>query len=291
MKAAVTGAGGFLGYRIVQYYTRNPEEDFTVYGYTRRDMDFTDPEKVKRILRRDAPDILIHTAAISDIGQCQREPEVSWKINAKGVKNLADACKEQGIRLVFCSSDQVYMGSSVEEPHREDERNLNPPTLYAQQKLWAEEYILSQEMEGVILRLSWMFAADQRRGKEHGNLISNILEAVKEGNRVRFPVNDFRSLTDVWEVAANIAAICRATPGIYNFGSENNLSTYDAVKILMEGNHWEEYLEKNEEAFWQQPRNLRMDPGKCLKAGVTFKETSQVFGQMQLASFIEGFGR
>lgn len=280
MKAAVTGAEGFLGYRILQHYGASPREDFKVYGYTRRDMDFTDQEQVKRTLERDTPDILIHTAAISDIGTCEKNPDLSWEVNAYGVKKLADVCKEQGIRLVFCSSDQVYMGSPAAEPHRENELCLHPPTQYGQQKLWAEEYILSREMEGIILRLSWMYAPDLREGQEHGNLISNIREAVRQGQKLRFPVHDFRSLTNVWEAAENLYGICKAAPGIYNFGSENQLSTYDAVRILMEKNGLEAYLEKNEEAFAGHPRNLRMDCGKCRQAGILFEETKEAFSKI-----------
>ena len=73
MKIGVTGADGFLGSRILRFYARKYE----IKGYHHTDMDFTDPEETETMLKRDCPDILIHTAAISDVGACEQNPEHS----------------------------------------------------------------------------------------------------------------------------------------------------------------------------------------------------------------------
>lgn len=280
-KIAVTGAGGFLGSRIVSYYASKKDE-YLVLQYTRENLDITDKRKTEQVLDRDCPDILIHTAAVSDIGFCREHPEMSEKVNVEGVMNLADWCEKSGTRMIFCSSDQVYGGSAGIEPHKEDEEKLCPPTLYGRQKLRAEQYLSVKKMQSIILRLSWMYAKDFRPGKEHGNLLSSLIEAVENRKQIAFPVFDRRSLTDVWEVVRNLEQMFSADPGIYNFGSENDLSTYDVVEILMRKNGWLQYLQKNTEAFAAQPRNLRMDGKKWKKAGVSFLRTEEAFANIDL---------
>lgn len=287
MKIAVTGAGGFLGVRTAAYY----REKYETVGYTRETLDFTDEEQVKRTLERDMPDILIHTAAVSDIGACEKNPALSEKINVEGTKYLAKHCGRLGIRLIFCSSDQVYMGNGVHTPHKEEGENLAPPTLYGRQKLRAEELVSALCPDSVILRLSWMFAGDYREGLEHPNLLSNIKKALDERKELRYPVHDYRSLTDVWEVVKNLEVMFHAPAGIYNFGSENDVSTYDAVRCFLEGaGRGAELLEKNEEAFAACPRNLRMDGSRWKAAGAVFLTTEEAMkraGKRELARGME----
>lgn len=284
MKIGITGAGGFLGSRLAEYFSGKDGNNgrICVVPYTRETLDFTCRQQVLEVLGRDCPDVLIHAAAISDIGACSADPVLSENVNVTGVCHIADACVKYGIRLIFCSSDQVYMGSPVQEPHSEDEADLDPPSLYAKQKLRAEEYILSVCKDAVILRLSWMFGADYEGRKEHGNLLSNLALMVREGKKPVFPVYDFRSITDVWEVVKNMEKLFTVSPGIYNFGSENDDSTYDLVTGFMKGLGLREFLpEKNTEAFSGNPRNLRMNMDKCRKAGIIFERSGNALGKIR----------
>lgn len=271
VKIGVTGADGFLGSRILRYY----QDKFDMVGYRHTDMDFTDPEEAEAVLKKDRPDILIHTAAISDVGVCEQNPEYSQKVNVDGTVCLAKICHEIGTRLIFCSSDQVYVGNGEESPHREGEA-LDPPTVYGRQKIRAEELAFEAWPDTVALRLSWMFAADFRDGKEHGNLISMICKAVEAEEQIQYPVYDRRSITDVWEVVRNLEIMIHAPAGIYNFGSENDRSTYEVVKEFLESAGIKSrILQKNEEAFRDHPRNLRMNIEKVKALGVRFLTTEE----------------
>lgn len=271
MKIGVTGADGFLGSRILSYY----QDKYKMTGYRHSDMDFTDLGEVERVLKKDCPDILIHTAAVSDVGACEKDPKGSEKINVEGVKNLAAVCSEIQTRMIFCSSDQVYVGNSVRVPHREEEE-LSPPTVYGRQKIKAEKLAFSILPDTVALRLSWMFATDFREGKEHGNLISSVCQAEKDGQIIRYPVYDKRSITNVWEVVRNLEIMFQAPAGIYNFGSENSESTFDVVKGFMENAGMNlALLKKNEEAFQDCPRNLRMNIDKVKEMGGSFLTTME----------------
>lgn len=277
-KLLVTGANGFLAYRLCSYYHNR---GWNVAGKTHREMDFTDGDAVRSVFCMERPDVVIHAGAISDISACAREPERSRQVNVEGSRQIALACHEIGARLILCSSDQVYMGNGVAEPHREEGEELCPPTLYANQKLEAERLCMELHPDTVCLRLPWMFAADIREG-EHGNLVTNVRRSVERGEKVRFPVYDYRSITDVWDVVRNMEAAFSIPPGIYNFGSENHFSTYQVAEILFEAMGWDrQLLERNEEAFADRPRNLRMDMGKAGKAGIRFCSTEEAIRRLQ----------
>lgn len=272
VKLLVTGANGFLAYRLCSYYRKR---GWNVSGKTRQEMDFTDSDAVRSVFAMEQPDVVIHAGAVSDIPACAQEPERSRQVNVEGSRQIALACHDTGARLILCSSDQVYMGNGVAIPHREAGEELCPPTLYAKQKLEAERLSMEIHSDTVCLRLPWMFAADIREG-EHGNLISNVRRSVERGEKVRFPVYDYRSITNVWEVIRNMERACSIPPGIYNFGSENHLSTYQVAEVLFETMGWEkQLLERNEEAFAGSPRNLRMDMGKAGDVGIRFCSTEE----------------
>lgn len=271
-KILVTGANGFLAYRLCGYYR---ELGWEVIGKTRQEMDFTDGKLVRSVMGTVRPDVVIHAGAVSDIAACTREPERSRRVNVEGSRQIALACHETGARLIYCSSDQVYMGNGVTEPHREEGERLSPPTIYAVQKLEAERLSLKIHPDTVCLRLPWMFAADFREG-EHGNLISNVRRSVELGEEVRFPVYDYRSITDVWEVVRNMETAFTMPPGIYNFGSENHLCTYQVAEVLFGVMGWDKMLlKRNEEAFAGNPRNLRMDMRKAGSMGIRFRSTEE----------------
>ena len=149
-KILLTGASGFLGSRIASFYAQKYE----IYTPAHAELDITDEGSVRRMAETYRPDVVIHCAAVSDVGQCEKEPERSWKINVDGSINLAKAAGDVQAKCMICSSDQVYFGSSFSGAHREEEA-LSPCNLYGQEKLRAEQECLRANPDCVLLRLSW----------------------------------------------------------------------------------------------------------------------------------------
>ena len=78
----ITGVTGFLGPRVE--VTLREKGEVEVLPMTREELNFTDEEQVKRVLGTLHPDVLVHAAAVSDTGACERDPEGSWKVNVTG---------------------------------------------------------------------------------------------------------------------------------------------------------------------------------------------------------------
>jgi len=274
MKLLVTGGSGFLGRRTAAFFDR---EGFRVWTPTHKQLDITEEASVLTWFRENHPDVVIHTAAVSDTGVCQQKPEWSETINVDGCVNLAKACRETGAKLLICSSDQVYVGSTIPGPHGEDE-DVTPANVYGGQKRRAEQMCLKILPETVCLRLSWMYSTESYPG-EHGHFLTSLKAALTDNTiPLSWPVHDCRGLTDAEYVIRNFKEAIHLPGGIYNFGSENQKNTYETVKTLLEEKKLFSTLARltpNEEAFADNPRNIAMDIAKLRNAGITFPSTGE----------------
>ena len=267
----VTGASGFMGSRVVDFYRGKYEICAPGHG----EMDITEEAEVISGLRDWRPDYLVHCAAISDIGRCEQEPERSLRINVDGAVNLAKASALVGAKCLLCSSDQVYAGSIVTGPHRETEK-VTPGNLYGREKLLAEEKCLEVNPDCVSLRLSWMYDARTLNEKEHGDFLRTLLAKIRTSETLRYPGNDMRGITDVNEVAEHLEAAFSLKGGVYNFGSPNAKSMYDTVHSLFEKLGWEtERLVRDGEAHGGNSRDLTMSQEKTNGAGIYFMDTEE----------------
>ena len=271
MKILITGADGFAAARIIAAWKDRHE----ITGTGRAQLDFTNKEECLRVIGQVRPQIVIHCGAVSDVGACDKDPGQSYLVNVTGAENIALACRETGARMIFFSSDQVYFGNDVQEPHREDEL-LTPCRIYGKQKQEAEQRCLTAQPDTVVLRMSWMFDNKKLSPREHDTLITSVRQAVSEKRRITYPIHDYRSITYVGEMIRHLETALTLPPGIYNFGSPNDLSTYHIVRELLSFQGTDEaLLVPNKEAFAASPRNLRMAQEKLLRHGICFSDTLQ----------------
>lgn len=284
MRIILTGAGGFLGSRLLAYY----REKYEVWAPSHKELDFTDGRGTLDAVRSFRPDVLLHCGAISDVGTCEKNPELSMCVNVEGTRNLAYACAAVGARMVFSSSDQVYFrrmeeGESQEKflrPHREKEA-CRPVPVYGQHKLQAEAACLEAQPDSVILRLTWMYGklTEEERRKGRRNLAFNLEELCRMlhqrqvKKKQSYSVTDHRGVTDVEEVVRRMEAAWELPAGIYNFGSPASGSMYEIMRGVLENTGMKELLEPV--SGGGGIRNLCMDPEKTAGTGIVFPETSE----------------
>ena len=265
----ITGASGFLGRRAAAFYN----DTYEICAPSRTELDITDPETVYAAFRRFRPHCVLHCAAVSDLGMCEKDPKGSWRINVGGSRNMAAAAAEFSAKCLLCGSDQVYFGNGIKGPHREDEP-IAPPTVYGREKKAAEEECLAVNPDCVILRLTWMYDTCTLAPQEHGDFFRTLADRLRTSAPLSYPVYDIRGITDVNEVIRNFKSALELNGGIYNFGSPNHRNTYETVRAMFTALGWDpRSLTKNEEAFAADPRDISMDTGKLNDSGITFSST------------------
>ena len=243
----ITGAAGFVGRRLMETVPG------AVAAPSLRD---ASQEDIRRIVEESGAEAIIHTAAISDIGACQADPEASYRANVQLPLWLARAAGNR--KLICFSSDQVYSGSREAGPYSEE--MTAPGNVYACHKLEMEQRVLEILPEAVMLRAEWMY--DLRAPKP--NYLLNVLRA--EGT-VAFSSRQYRGVTYLGEVAENMDRVLALPGGAYNFGSETTLSMQELTKQLAA------LLGKPLAVEDAPPRhNLWMDCGKAARYGVVFSD-------------------
>ena len=229
MRILITGTTGFVGHKLKASYTdaiaapslRNATQDM-----------------VKKIVEESEADVVIHTAAISDIGTCQKDPQSSYFANVQIPLYLAAACKDR--KLICFSSDQVYSACKEEGPYIEEV--VKPGNIYAEHKLEMEERVLELVPSAVMLHAS---------------------------QQVSFSSRQFRGITYLKEVVENMDHVMTLPGGAYNFGSETTQSMYEITEQFLQ------LLGKDVQLQDALPRhNLWMNCEKARKYGVEFSEVS-----------------
>lgn len=142
--------------------------------------------------------------------------------------NLAEAASRYGVKFVFFSSDQIYNGNREKGLLTED-LATSPENHYGRHKKLAEEEALKVCPDTVALRATWMYDNRREGMPTHGNFVLNIMKAVEEGSPLRFATREYRGITWTDEVVKNIPHTFGLPGGVYNFGAENTMNTYETA--------------------------------------------------------------
>lgn len=175
MKLLVTGTTGFVGNKIRESYA---------HATAAPSLQKVTQEMVERMVEESEADVVLHTAAISDIGICQKNPEASYFANVQIPVYLAHACKVR--KLICFSSDQVYSACEEDGPYTEEV--VKPGNIYAEHKLEMEERVLDLVPSAVMLRAEWMYDYISQKP----NYFLNMLHAEQQ---VSFSSRQFRGIT------------------------------------------------------------------------------------------------
>jgi len=197
MKVMVVGARGMLGTDLMQALAAE-----SPIGFDLPEMDITMAGRCRERVQEARPDVILHSAALTNVDYCESHEEEAFLINGEGTKHMAAAAHAAGALLVYYSTDYIFDGSQSEGYQEEDAPN--PLSVYGRSKLRGEEYVRSHCPCHLILRTSWLFGCN---GK---NFIRTIVDTARRGQRLRV-VNDQRgSPTYTRDLAAQTLAMIRA---------------------------------------------------------------------------------
>lgn len=233
MRILVTGSNGLLGQKL----TALLQEDSTVQLIaTARSasvipiekgefhlLDITNAVEVDAIIASTQPDVIINTAAMTNVDQCETEKEACWKNNVTSVENLISACEKYSIRLVHVSTDFIFDGSHG--PLKEDEP-ASPVNYYGESKLAAEQIVLNSSIESCILRTVLVYGITNDMSRS--NIVLWVKKSLEEGKTIQVVNDQFRTPTLAEDLAMGcyLAAI-KYAKGIYHISGKDFLSPYE----------------------------------------------------------------
>ena len=238
MKILITGSNGLLGQKLVKLITdqgnheliatargknRLPQES----GYIFESLDITNQNEVMDLVGKYKPDVIINTAAMTNVDQCETEQEDCWKLNVTAVDHLIKASEKHNSFLLQLSTDFIFDGE--DGPYKED-AEPNPISYYGESKLAAENLIFDSKINWAIARtvLVYGIAHDMSRS----NIILWVKKSLEDGKDIQVVDDQWRTPTLAEDLAIGCLLIAeKKAKGIYNISGDDLLTPYEmAVK-------------------------------------------------------------
>lgn len=263
-KVLVTGAGGFVGARIL----RQLGDRYEMAVFPRGMLASAGREEVLAAVQAAAPEVILHTAAVSDTGYSEAHPDESYRANVELTLWMAEAARETGAKLVCFSSDQVYAGLPGNGPFAEEEVRT-PANVYGRHKREAEQRGLDLLPDAVFLRATWLYDLPGYGLPIRGNLPLNLLRAALRGEEAVFSPREYRGVTYVHQAVENLIPAMALPGGCYNFGSENPLDMLATAQEFCTAMGIAPRLVPG-----GRVRSLSMDCAKARRAGIVFDDTA-----------------
>lgn len=212
-RTLTTGADGMVGSYI----------DFGIRT-NRAMLDVTDRKQVEEVVAKHKPLAIIHLAALTDLDECERNPQKAFSVNTVGTYNAAVASLKAGATFVYVSTSGIFDGEK-DGPYTEDDVP-NPQNQYAQSKFFAELALQSmRNLRCVIVRVCNVFGGGPAKD---GKFVGKIIRQMREGADVHAVSDQYGSPTYGRDLVNAIKILLRdGRTGIFHMGNRGSCSRYD----------------------------------------------------------------
>ena len=228
MNIVVIGGNGQLGNDVVNAFGEGRDQ---VSSLTHAEIDISSLESVKICLHKSSPTVVVNTAAMHNVENCEQEPAAAYAVNATGTRNLALVTRDLGATLIHVSTDYVFDGKKS-APYVEEDYPL-PLNVYGNSKLAGEYYARTLNPRHFVLRTSALYGKHQCRAKGGRNFVDLMLELARTHGKVRVVNDEFVSPTPTRDLALQIASLSRCgSYGLYHATSENSCSWYEFAREI-----------------------------------------------------------
>jgi dTDP-4-dehydrorhamnose reductase len=270
MRILVTGSNGLLGQKLVALLrtqpgltliatSRGPNKLATLYPEVRFvPLDVTDGAQVAAVLAQEQPTHLIHTAAMTNVDECQLNQASCWLQNVTAVEHLVAACETHQIHLIHLSTDFIFSGEAG--PLAEDAIPA-PVNFYGASKVAAERLVQACRAPWAIVRTVLVYGVAHEYGR------TNIVLWVRDSLRAKKPikvVNDqFRTPTLAEDLAQGCWLVARHhATGLYHISSDEMLTPYQmALRVAAYFQLDDALIEKVDASVFSQPAQRPLRTG------------------------------
>jgi dTDP-4-dehydrorhamnose reductase len=228
MRLLVTGGGGLMGSKVAELGNHNGYTVFSGYAHHRPlhgvavKIDLMNDSSVVEAVKAVRPDIIIHTAALTDVDLCEADRDLAYRMNAQATRTLAEAAREAGAFTVYTSTDYVFDGSSG---MYKEEYTTAPVNYYGYSKLQGESYC------DAVARTCVIYGSRPASGKV--NFALWIIERLRKGEAVKVVTDQYITPTLNTNLALMVLELAeRELDGIYHLAGATRISRYDfAVEL------------------------------------------------------------
>lgn len=221
-RVLITGAEGMLGLDLTEALS----EGYDVYGRDIDDFDITKAKETMDAMREIRPEIVVHTAAYTDVDGCESHIKLAHSVNGVGTKNVASVCNKLGSKMVYISTDYVFDGTKSGAYSEEDP--TCPINTYGRSKLEGEQWVRTLVGEFAIVRTAWLFG---RGGK---NFAKTILKLAREKGTVSVVHDQVGSPTYTVDLSQAIFILVeKGAKGIYHITNGGTCSWYEYAQEIL----------------------------------------------------------
>ncbi|MFN6089826.1 MAG: SDR family oxidoreductase [Cyclobacteriaceae bacterium] len=236
MRILVTGANGLLGQKLVELIsTKNDYLIATAKSKLVIDLprgeyhslDITNRNEVESVIQTSKPDVIINTAAMTQVDQCETEQDKCWLNNVTAVENLVHACEQTKTHLVQVSTDFIFDGTNGP---LDETAKPNPISFYGKSKLAAEEAVQKSNTDWAILRTVLVYGITKDMSRS--NIVLWVKKNLEEGKTINVVNDQWRTPTLAEDLAMGCyLAATKKVKGIYNISGDEMMTPYDiAIK-------------------------------------------------------------
>ncbi|MCX2746024.1 SDR family oxidoreductase [Mangrovivirga sp. M17] len=235
-KILITGSNGLLGQKLVGLLAENPEVELIATSrgenrirhidpksYQYASLDITSKSEVDEVIGMYKPDVIIHGAAMTNVDQCEQNPEECQKLNVDSVSYLTEAGSEIKAFFLFLSTDFIFDGS--QGPLLETDIP-KPISVYGQSKLDAEEIVMAYPHNWAIARTVLVYGLTPSMSRS--NIILWVKKSLENGEKINVVTDQWRTPTLAEDLAEGCALIAlKEAEGVFNISGEEMLTPYD----------------------------------------------------------------
>jgi len=285
----ITGSNGLLGQKLVDLLSKEDHIQLIATakgenrlpnqeGYIYQSLDITDNQQVNEVFATYKPQIVIHTAAMTNVDTCESDLEGCERLNVKAVEYIVQACEKQGSFLCHLSTDFIFDGA--DGPY-DEEAKPNPISIYGESKLKAEQIIQASSIRWAISRTVLVFGIVPDMSRT--NIILWVKKSLEEGKQINVVTDQFRTPTLAEDLAIGCWLIAqKEAEGIFNISGEELLTPYEMAIQTAEFFHLpKELIKPADSSTFSQP--AKRPP----KTGFILDKAIRVLGY-QPRSFNEG---
>lgn len=236
----ITGSNGLVGQALINELSSNSQYEIIATSlhhnrhagsnYFFEILDITNISQVNYVFDLYKPDVVIHSAAISQIDFCEKNKDIAWSVNVDGTKNIAVASAKISAKIIYLSSDFVFDG--VEGMYAENDAP-KPVSFYGNTKLEAEKIIQNYAGKWAIVRTVLVYGMNYRINR--ANILTWVIDSLKEEKAIQVVNDQYRTPTLDSDLADGIFKIIeKSAEGIFHISGKEYLSVYEFALTIAE---------------------------------------------------------